>query len=85
MLFKHQKDKIYHTDENGKVLAEIDFPTDKDGFANITHTFVDGNLRGRGLAAVLMQMAMEQIESEGKTPKFTCSYAAKWAEKNYKK
>ncbi|MHC1722061.1 MAG: GNAT family N-acetyltransferase [Aminipila sp.] len=83
MIFKHEHSRIYYKDQNGKVLAEILFPTDADGTANITHTFVDDSLRGQGIAGKLMEMAMEQIKSERKTPKFTCSYAIKWAEKNY--
>ncbi len=83
MIFKHERNRIYYADESGKVLAEILFPTEEDGKANITHTFVDDSLRGQGIAAKLMEMAVEQIKSEGKVPQFTCSYAAKWAEKNY--
>lgn len=83
MIFKHENNRIYYADDSGKVLAEIAFPADKQGVANITHTFVDDSLRGKGMAAKLMEMAIEQIKVQGRTPKFTCSYAVKWAEKNY--
>lgn len=84
MKFKHQKNRIYYADENGRLLAEICFPFEGDNIANITHTFVDDSLRGKGIAGILMKMAIEQIKIEHRIPKFTCSYATKWAEKNYK-
>ncbi|QHI72622.1 GNAT family N-acetyltransferase [Aminipila terrae] len=84
MIFKHETSRIFYEDENGRVLAEITFPSEMEAVANITHTYVDDSLRGQGIAGKMMEMAIEQIKSEGKTPKFTCSYAVKWAEQNYK-
>lgn len=37
--------------EDGKLLAEITFPTGEDGVADIDHTFVDESLRGQGVAS----------------------------------
>ncbi|QAT43764.1 GNAT family N-acetyltransferase [Aminipila luticellarii] len=82
MIFKHESARIYHEDQNGKVLAEILFPSEPGGIANITRTFVDDSLKGKGIASKLVEMAVEQIKMEGRTPKFTCSYAVKWAEKH---
>ncbi|QIB70793.1 N-acetyltransferase [Aminipila butyrica] len=85
MIFKYQSNRIYHANQQGKVLAEILFPYEEGNIANITHTVVDDSLKGQGIAGKLVQMAVEEIERSHKTPKFTCPYAAKWAEKNYKK
>lgn len=85
MVFKYELNRIYYADEQGKVLAEILFPYEGSQAANITHTTVDESLKGQGIAGKLVQMAVEQIESENRTPRFTCTYAAKWAEKHYRK
>ena len=42
--------RIYGTDENGKVLAEITFPRTEPGVYTIEHTIVDDSLRGQGIA-----------------------------------
>ena len=46
--------------------------------ANIDHTFVDGSLRGQGVAGQLVQGAADQIRGRGMKAVATCSYAVKW-------
>ena len=64
MTYITEPDRIYATDEKGKVIAEITFPA-HDGVATIDHTFVDSSLRGQGIAAQLVQMAVEKIHADG--------------------
>ena len=40
-----EENRIYLPDENGKVLAEIDFEKIDEKTYNISHTFVDDSLR----------------------------------------
>lgn len=40
MNFTTDTDRIYATDESGKVIAEVTFTT-TDGLSTINHTFVD--------------------------------------------
>lgn len=51
MEFKTEDERIYATDADGKVIAEITFPV-SDGIVTIDHTFVDKSLRGQGIASL---------------------------------
>ncbi len=80
--FQYENDRIFMTDENGKVIAEIDFPLCEDGVRNINHTFVGECLRGQGVAGKLMDACVKKISENGEKIIPTCSYAAKWFEKH---
>ncbi|MBQ6401742.1 MAG: N-acetyltransferase [Firmicutes bacterium] len=82
MEFIHEPERIYGTDENGKVVAEITFPQRKPGVFTIEHTIVDGSLQGQGIAGKLVQAAVDDIRSQGGQVRATCSYAVKWLEKH---
>lgn len=82
MEFQYEKNRIYYTDANGKLLAEIAFSEQPGGVVAILHTFVAPSLRGQGVADQLMQAAMEQIQRAGKTVLPICSYAVDWLEKH---
>ena len=77
MEFQYEKGRIYALDSAGKLIAEITFP-EAGGIAYIDHTFVDGALRGQGVAGRLVEAAVRQIRSEGLRVRPTCSYAARW-------
>ncbi|MDE7380996.1 MAG: N-acetyltransferase [Muribaculaceae bacterium] len=77
MEFITEKDRIYATDADGNIIAEVTFPT-KDGVSIIDHTFVDPSLRGEGIAARLVKLAAEKIISEGNKLAATCTYAVAW-------
>ena len=81
MEFKKEENRIYLEDENGKVLAEIEFEKLEDNSYNIYHTFVDESLRGQGIASKLVEVAVNEIESRGAKVKASCSYAKAWIEK----
>lgn len=71
------KERIYALDSNGKVVAEVTFPT-KDGISTIDHTFVDNSLRGQGIAGKLVRLAVDNIISDGNRIAATCPYAVAW-------
>jgi len=77
MEFQHESGRIFALDGDGKLIAEVTFPT-TDGVADIDHTFVDASLRGQGVAGKLLAAAAEQIRADGLKAKATCSYAVKW-------
>ena len=85
MEFIHEPNRIYGTDENGKVLAEITFPETEPGVYTIDHTIVDGSLRGQGVAGKLVQAAVDDIKAKGGEVRATCSYAVAWLEKQNRK
>ena len=80
MEFQREPGCIYAM-EDGRLIAEVTFP-DRDGVAEIDHTFVDDTLRGQGVAGQLLRAAADQIRAEGKRAMATCSYAKIWFEKH---
>ena len=68
MEFQREHGRIYAMDGD-KLLAEITFP-DRDGAADIDHTFVDDTLRGQGVAGQLMRAAVDQIRAEDRRAGF---------------
>lgn len=81
MEFQREPGRIFALGADGKLLAEVTFPT-QGGTAVIDHTFVDDSLRGRGVAGKLLEAAVQAIREAGLTAKPTCSYAVDWFEKH---
>ncbi|HJG27796.1 MAG TPA: N-acetyltransferase [Subdoligranulum variabile] len=77
--FRKEPDRIFATDETGKLLAEVTFP-EQEGVAVINHTFVDGSLRGQGIAGQLLRAVADTLRQDGCKAKATCSYAVHWFE-----
>ena len=82
MEFQKESGRIFALDQEGRLLAEVVFPTGPDGVADIHHTFVDGSLRGQGVAGLLLRAAADQLRAQGKKARASCSYAAGWFEKH---
>jgi predicted GNAT family acetyltransferase len=78
MEFKRDGNWIYAADQDGDVIAEVTFPAVREGLCNINHTYVDKSLRGRGVAAELVEAAYEAIKGDGNKCIPTCPYAVKW-------
>ena len=74
--------RIYANDENGVLIAEVTFPKTGDNTVDIDHTFVDGSLRGQGVAGKLLELAAKELRSTGRKAVLSCSYAIKWFEKH---
>lgn len=51
---------------------------------DIYHTYVDDDLRGKGIASKLVDMAFNYFEEKGYEVKCSCSYARNWAIKHNK-
>lgn len=64
MEFRTYKNRIVLVDDEAQALAEIDFPAmeEEPGTVEITHTYVDESLRGRGLAGKLMTRLITYLE-----------------------
>lgn len=79
--FQKEETRIYATDENGKVIAEVTFPEGPEGTFTIDHTLVDNSLRGQGMAAKLVEAALAEIRNRGGKVQATCSYAVSYLDK----
>ena len=77
MKYIKENERIYTTNDGGKVIAEVTFPT-KNGISTIDHTFVDNSLRGQGIAGELVRLAADTILAEGNRIAATCPYAITW-------
>ena len=76
MEFQKEAHRIFAEDTAGKLLAELVFPETEPGVFTIQHTFADASLKGQGVAARLVDMAVEEIQARGGEVRATCSYAA---------
>jgi predicted GNAT family acetyltransferase len=81
MPFEVEQNRIIYT-EDGRKLAEVTFPDTAEGMVDINHTFVDDELRGRGVAAGLMERVAAKLREDGKKARASCSYARGWFEKH---
>ena len=66
---------IKYTDENGNLLAEIDFPKTAEGEITITHTFVDSCLKGQGIGKELILSVIDYAKKNNLKIRATCSFA----------
>ena len=83
-MFMKEKERIYMNNEEGQMVAEVTFPEVREGVNNINHTFVDGSLRGQGIAGKLMKEAVDTIRANGNEIEASCTYAIKWLDKEGK-
>lgn len=82
MELQFEANRIFMADSAGKMVAEITFPEVTPGIVDIDHTFVDGSLRGQGVAGKLAATAVKTIRENGWKAKVSCSYIAGWMEKH---
>ncbi|WAW14443.1 GNAT family N-acetyltransferase [Peptostreptococcus equinus] len=83
--FIREENRVYLNDDNGNMIAEIDFPLEGENLVNINHTYVSSVLRGKGVAGQLMENAVDIIEKNGWNAKTSCSYAQSWRDKHPEK
>ena len=81
MDFKTEENRIYY-EQNGKVLAEIEFEKVREDTYSSFYTFVDESLRGQGVASKLVEKAVDEIAKRNGKVEATCSYAKAWLEKH---
>lgn len=75
--FVKESNRVYLPGPDGP-LAQITFPQREETSVVIESTFVDGSLRGQGVAGQLMEAALAVIESRGQKAVPRCSYALDW-------
>lgn len=82
MVFIHDQNKIYLNDESNHMIAVVTFPKVRDNVVNIDHTYVDGSLRGQGIAGRLMEETVSDLRENNLKATLSCSYAVKWFEEH---
>lgn len=68
--------RIYLENEAGEEIAYVTLEG-TGAVWDLTHTVVDGSLRGQGVAAKLVDAAVEEARKQGKKINPVCSYAQK--------
>lgn len=81
MDFKTESNRIICV-ENGRTVGEVTFPETSSGVFNINHTFVDESMQGKGIAAQLVRLALNEINLRGGEVIADCSYARKYIDKH---
>ncbi len=82
MDFNFEKGKIYALNSDGKVVAEVTYPTVEPDTVCVDHTFVDNELRGQGVAGKLMLALVDDLRKNNQKAILSCSYAKEWFNKN---
>lgn len=82
-MYKFLDNKIvYMIDNTEKGVLEFRINGNQ---ADIYHTYVDDDLRGKGIASKLVEMAFDYFDENNYEVKCSCSYARNWALKHGKK
>ena len=68
--------------EDGKEVGCVTYPETENGIFTIDHTFVDESMQGKGIAAKLVQLALNDINMRGGEVRASCSYAKRYIEKH---
>lgn len=77
-----EKESYKLLDDEGNILAEIDFPFIEENVIEITHTIVSPSLQGQGIARKLVEKVLEIAKEKGYKATASCSYAKHYLEKN---
>jgi predicted GNAT family acetyltransferase len=71
----------YEIELDGQVAGFIDF-RDQGGALRLVHTEVEPAHEGKGLAAQLVQQALDDVRRSGRTIVPSCSYVARFIERH---
>ena len=81
-MYKILDNKIVYILDD-QIKGEVCFKI-RNNEASIYHTYVDEDLRGKGVAFKLVSMAFDYLEEKGYKVECSCSYAKNWALKHGK-
>lgn len=72
-----EENRIYLSNEDWNIIAEVDFEKIDGKTYNISRTFVDDSLRGQWIGSELVEKAIIHLTSKWYKVSATCSYAKK--------
>lgn len=78
MNFTKEANRILLRGEDGKVTALAEFPPLTEGLVEVTRTYVDPSLRGRGIAGKLMEQTALLLRESDRRARPRCPYAVHW-------
>jgi predicted GNAT family acetyltransferase len=74
---RNEGEQRYEIYRDGRLAGVADF-YEHDGAVVFPHTFIDADLRGRGLAAELVRYALDDARATGKRVVARCWYVAQF-------
>jgi len=81
MIFIKEENRMFIEDHD-KIVAEINYRKKDNSTYDIYSTIVSEELRGQGIASMLVETAVKEIEKKGYKVVASCSYAKKWLLEN---
>ena len=82
MNFKHNKNDISLLNDENTVVAYVEFPEVAKGIVNVTTTFVNESMQGKGIAGKLMKELVQNLEQTNRKAIPTCTYTRNWFAKH---
>jgi predicted GNAT family acetyltransferase len=82
MDFKSDNNKTWLENEEGKVVALLEYPEVRPGVVNLVHTEVDPSMNGQGIAGRLTEFVAKKLRDEGIKAELSCSYSIRWFSKH---
>ncbi|MGN6743913.1 MAG: GNAT family N-acetyltransferase [Amnibacterium sp.] len=80
MDIEHETDRNRYVGRiDGQIVCVLDYP-DNGTVVSMTRTFTNPPYRGRGLAAEIVEHAVDDVERAGRTVRPMCWYVADWFE-----
>ncbi|UYZ60843.1 GNAT family N-acetyltransferase [Hymenobacter latericus] len=85
MHIEHQpEDQTFYATSHG-YEGELSYSRPENGVVDFNHTYVDEELRGKGVADQLAAKALDWAAGEKLRVRTSCPYMAKFVEKNHAK
>ncbi len=81
-MFQYEEGRFYLNNEERQKVAEVTFKLLNENVYVLDSTWVDPSLRGRGIAAQLVEAVVNKAKTEGKMIIPLCSYARVLFERN---
>lgn len=78
MVYTVHDNKIVLADDNGRTVAQVDYPDVGNGICEISHIYGEDSEAGRQAAGKLMDMAAREIRKSGRKVIPNCAFAASW-------
>ena len=81
VVTKNEEAGRYELHVDGDLAGIADY-VERDGTVVLPHTVINGDRRGQGLGAVLVQGALDDIRPTGRTVVPSCWYVAQFIDEN---
>ena len=67
--------------EDGRVVGRLEY-TEHEDLVSLTHTIVEPEHNGRGVAGDLVRTALDTLRDEGRRVRPECPYVVRWIERH---